>query len=106
MTNPAPKSPWDRLAAAARQVTDDRDATVPYGFATRVAALALGSERRAISLLERFSLRAVMVACALALLSVAVNYSALTKVSTPVASSEDEITATDEAVSVVLDSSD
>ena len=71
-----PKHPWTRLVAAARTVKDDRDAVAPYGFATRVSALAFASGRTS-SLVERFALRALGVACLLALLSVAVNYSTL-----------------------------
>ena len=73
-----PKHPWSRLVAAARTVKDDRDTTAPYGFSTRVTALAFASARTS-SLVERFALRALGVACVLALLSVAVNYSALNR---------------------------
>lgn len=72
-----PQHPWARLITAARTVKDDRDTAAPYGFATRVSALAFASERAATSLVERFALRAVGVAGLLALLSAAVNYSAL-----------------------------
>ncbi len=58
-----PKHPWTRLVAAARTVKDDRDAAAPYGFSTRVAALAFAQEPAAASLLDRFALRAVGVAC-------------------------------------------
>ena len=70
-------SKWPRLAAAARRAGDDRDTAAPYGFATRVVALALAQERAAVSLLERFSLRALGVAALLALVCVATNYSTL-----------------------------
>jgi hypothetical protein len=72
-----PKHPWTRLVVAARTVKDDRDVGAPYGFATRVSALAFASGYPA-SVVERFALRALGVAFLLALLSVAVNYSALT----------------------------
>ena len=75
-----PKHPWTRLTAAARRAPDDRDTAAPYGFATRIAALAMAQERIAVSLFERFSLRALGVACLLALVSVAANYSAITNV--------------------------
>lgn len=73
-----PRHPWSRLVAAARQVGDERDSTTPYGFATRVAALAFTQEQKVASFMERFALRAVGVSCLLALLSVALNYGALT----------------------------
>ena len=106
-----PKHPWSRLTAAARTVRDERDATAPYGFATRVAALALGSERKTGSLFERLALRAVGVSCLLALVSVAVNYRTLTGSSTAIASAgpnaeEYENLPGDDAVAVVLDLSD
>ena len=56
-----PQHPWSRLVAAARRASDDRDTAAPYGFATRVAALAFTQERKMASLVERFALRAVGV---------------------------------------------
>jgi len=52
-----------------------------------VSALAFVSARSS-SLVERFALRALGVACLLALLSVVANYSALTRTAAP---SEEEI---------------
>jgi len=69
-----PDQKWPRLIAAARGASDTRDTAAPYGFATRVAALAL-SGRAAGSLLERFSLRALGLAALLAVACVAANYS-------------------------------
>ena len=66
---------WARLVAAARRAPDERDTTAPYGFSTRVAALA--AERAPVSLFARYSLRALGVACLLAIASVAANYSAI-----------------------------
>lgn len=97
-----PRHPWARLAAAARTLRDDRDASAPYGFATRVAALALAQERRVTSLLERFSFRAIGVASLLALGSVALNYSELTT-GAAVAHAEEDMLQADDAVSIVLD---
>jgi len=93
-----PRHPWSRLTAAARRAPDDRGDTAPYGFSTRVAALALAPERNVASLFERFAFRALGVACLLALLSVAVNYSILTKPTL----AEDEPT-TDDPVAALLD---
>ena len=74
-----PKHPWQRLAAAARRAPDDRDTVAPFGFAGRVAALALSAERSAVSLLERFSLRALGIACLLTMVTLATNYSVVTR---------------------------
>jgi hypothetical protein len=93
-----PKDPWSRLTAAARRAPDDRDTAAPYGFATRVAALALAPERAALSLLERCSLRALGVACLLALVSVAANYSAIAA-----ALAEEEGIVTDDPVGELVD---
>ena len=79
MNSADPRHVWSRLTAASRQVVDGRDVAAPYGFATRLAALAMAQERKMVSLFERFALRAVGVACLLAVASVAVNYSAITK---------------------------
>jgi hypothetical protein len=73
-----PDQKWPRLTAAARSAEDTRDTAVPYGFATRVAALALAQERATASLLERFSLRALGLAGLLALVCLAANYSTVT----------------------------
>ena len=103
-----PRHPWSRLTAAARDVRDDRDDSAPYGFATRLAALALAQERRMASLFERFALRAVGVASLLALFSVALNYSAISAPSgaSPGQMDEVELIAADDAVAVVLDFAD
>jgi hypothetical protein len=68
---------WERLAAAARNVADEREIQAPFGFATRVAALAVAAERPVASPIERFSLRAMIVACGLAIVAVAGNYSSI-----------------------------
>ena len=100
-----PRHPWRRLTAAARQVPDTRDVQAPYGFTTREAALALAQEQRVYSLFERFALRAVGVACLLALASVALNFSALTNGQAPVLA-EEEVLPVDDAVAVVFDFAD
>jgi hypothetical protein len=97
-----PQHPWSRLVAAARRAPDDRDPAAPYGFATRMAALAFTQERKMASLVERFALRAVGVASLLAILSLVVNYSALTG-SSSATSTDDELLPTQDAVNVVLD---
>lgn len=104
-----PRHPWMRLSSAARTVRDERDAAAPYGFATRLAALALAQERRVVSVLDRFSLRALAVACLLAVGSVGLNYQALTANpgAAPMVNIDDfEITPVGDAVAVVLDLAD
>ena len=68
---------WPRLAALARRApADTGDTSAPLGFATRVAALAFSeSERRVASLFELLAPRALLVAAALVVASVFVNYS-------------------------------
>lgn len=69
------ESRWQQLVAAARQAPVPAAAAAPYGFATRVAARALGEERPALlAVFGRFSLRALWVAGLLMLASVAVHY--------------------------------
>ena len=97
-----PRDPWSRLTASARRApSDPRDVSAPFGFSTRVAALAFTVERPVVSLFERFSLRALGVASLLALLSVAANYSIFTN-----ASSDDDLTIMGEdPVAVLLETS-
>ncbi len=111
MSSPESKPAWQRLTAAARTVADDRDTSMPYGFATRVAALAMAQERRVATLLDRVALRALGVACLLAGFSFALNYQELASALAPVnatlqvAEDPDAITA-DDAVAIVLDLAD
>jgi hypothetical protein len=107
-----PRHPWSRLTAAAREVRTDRDAEAPFGFATRVVALAFAQERRVASLFERFAFRAVGVASLLALFSIVLNYQALSTTESPVVVvaaaqvDETDLVAVDDAVSIVLDFAD
>ncbi len=108
-----PRNSWARLAAAARTVRDDREPSAPYGFATRVVAIAFAQERRVATLFERFAFRALGVASLLALFSVALNYEVLSSapavaMNTPVAFAIDEadVLAADDAVAIVLDLAD
>lgn len=74
-----PNPSWEKLVAVARRAGDDRLESAPYGFATRVAALAMaGDGLKAATLFERWSLRAVAVAGLFAVLTVATNYSSFT----------------------------
>ena len=78
-----PRHPWSRLVTAARTIPDTRDTSVPYGFATRMAALAFAQEQRVASALERFSLRALGIAFLLTIATGATNYSVLTNLFSP-----------------------
>ncbi|MSU68593.1 MAG: hypothetical protein EXS40_08470 [Opitutaceae bacterium] len=95
----APKHPWNRLTAAVRRIAHERDTAAPFGFAARVAALALAQERKVASLFERFAFRALGAACALALMSVVVNYSSL---GSALALVDDDLVE-DDPVAVLLD---
>ena len=68
---------WNRLAEAARGAPETRDASAPYGFSTRVAALAFATERPTASPFASLALRAMGVSCLLALLAVAANFSSV-----------------------------
>lgn len=94
-----PRHPWSRLVAAARRVEDTRDDAAPFGFGTRIAALAFTSERSVASLFDRFALRALGVACLLAIASVAINYSAVNR---PQTTEEPVATATDDPMTILL----
>jgi hypothetical protein len=78
-------TPWERLVDAARQapVPDERDTAAPYGFATRVAALGLAAKPVPSSVFEQFSLRASLralsVACALAVIAAGTSYHTIVK---------------------------
>lgn len=105
-----PRHPWARLTAGARQAIDSADNSVPYGFATRIAALALSQEQKVVSLMDRFALRALGVAALVMVFSVALNYRVLSTalVQEPVvaAAAEEEVLGTFDAVAVVLDIAD
>ncbi|HUL52771.1 MAG TPA: hypothetical protein VLT83_05100 [Opitutaceae bacterium] len=67
---------WQRLVVAARRVPAAEEVAAPYGFATRIAARALGGPARPalLAVFARFSVRALWVAGVLALASMAANY--------------------------------
>lgn len=93
-----PNHSWERLVAAARNAPLRGDVEAPYGFATRVAALARQAEPMTSSIFGRYSLRALGIASLLALASVAANYSAITS-----AFSDEPSVAADDPVSEVVD---
>lgn len=100
MNSSEPNQSWQRLAAAARRAPA-ADETAPYGFATRVAAQACAAQRPEVSLLERFSLRALGVACLMAVLGAAFSYSQVEV--TAATSAEDGFFNTDDPTAVLLD---
>lgn len=73
-------SAWLRLAHAVRRAPVADDDKAPFGFSTRVAALAMGSVSARPPLgvaLGSLSWRALGLAVMLMVLSIAANYSAL-----------------------------
>ena len=79
-TNAARHTAWPRLAAAARAAiaADARDLDAPYGFATRVVAIALGPKHAASApLLVNYAMRAFGISCLLAILLVSINLGAI-----------------------------
>jgi hypothetical protein len=72
-----PEKSWDRLVEAARRAPAGAGEEAPFGFSTRVAALAFEQGRSGSSAFARLSLRAAAVALLLAAIAVGVNYSAI-----------------------------
>jgi hypothetical protein len=68
---------WNRLVAAARKAAVPGDESAPFGFSTRVAALAFEQREAPASAFARLSLRAAAVAGLLAVVAVAANFSAI-----------------------------
>ncbi len=74
-----PEQSLEKLLAAARKApAAARDESAPFGFSTRVAALAFEQREPRASAFARLSLRAALVACAFAVAAVAINFSAIT----------------------------
>lgn len=68
---------WRRLVAAARRAPAEPDEAAPFGFSTRVAALAFGAQTSPAPAFGRLALRAAGIACLLAAVAVGVNFSAI-----------------------------
>src|SRR5580704_7275957 len=68
---------WKKLVAAARQAPGAGPEAAPFGFSTRVAALAFTAESSRSSLFARLSWRAAAAAGLLAVAAVAFNFSAI-----------------------------
>ena len=94
-----PENPsWEKLVALARRAQDERAESAPYGFSTRVAALAMAAERQvSVTLFERWSWRALAIAGMFAAVAVAANYT-----SSPSAA-DDEFLSDDRAVAALFD---
>ena len=92
---------WQKLVAAARQARDERSESAPYGFSTRVAALAMAAPQSVsiAAILDRFSWRALGIASVLAIGSVGVSYGSWS------ASTEEELLSDEPLVSALFDSS-
>lgn len=93
---------WQRLVAAARRAPGEPSATTPYGFATRVVALAFEKQRGRPGQIERLALRALGVSCLLAVLGAVISYSLFNQTTTT--PSVDAYFTGDDPVSIVLDS--
>jgi hypothetical protein len=88
---------WQQLAAAVRSTRDDREDSAPYGFATRVAGLAMTAPLAGPwALFEKFAVRGLIAACAFSVAAVAFGYTAFT-------SERENDVASYDAVSEVLD---
>ena len=69
---------WQRLLEGARRAHPSGDESAPYGFSTRVAALAFEQVQPPAPIFGRMALRAAGIACLFALVAVGLNYSAIT----------------------------
>jgi hypothetical protein len=65
---------WNRLVDTARRAEDPREVAAPYGFATRVTALAFAGQRPTGLGFHHVALRAMGLSCLLAVAAVATNY--------------------------------
>jgi hypothetical protein len=85
---------WRKLVAAARRAPARGDESAPFGFSTRVAALAFGPRSQPQVSYGRLAFRAAAVAGLLAVAAVAVNFSAIAGAfddATPAAAADDPI---------------
>ncbi len=88
---------WHRLIVAARRAPDGGPDSAPLGFSSRVAALAAEDRRPRLSLAEAISLKAMIVAGALAVVVTAANYALLARLF------QDEPQANDDPVAELLE---
>jgi hypothetical protein len=86
-----------RLLAAARRAPVSGDEAAPFGFSTRVAALAFEQPQKSAPSFARVSLRVAAIACLFAVVAVGVNYKAITS-----AFDDESTTASDDPVADVV----
>ena len=94
---------WQRLISAARQVPQNQELGASYGLATRIAATAFERNQPAMSLMERFSMKALVLSCLLAVLGIVGNYSVIAQATNVV--SEDALFTVDDPAEIVLGAS-
>jgi hypothetical protein len=88
---------WQKLVSAARSVPSRADEAATFGFATRVASLALGAPRPAPwAQFEKFAIRGLIAACACGAAAAAFGYSSWS-------SDHDNDTGADDGVTEVFD---
>jgi hypothetical protein len=68
---------WQKLTALARSAPAEPAAAAPHGFATRVAARAATAPLAPWAGFERVALRGLLVAAALGVAAIALNYSVI-----------------------------
>lgn len=95
--NPRSQQALNRLIAAARRAPDERDIAASFGFATRVAARVQAAGRSPFAAFERISLRAMVLAGALAVVAAASSYSTLARLF------QEEATPSDDPVAELVD---
>jgi hypothetical protein len=74
--NPHDRS-WQRLVEAARKAPPAGDESAPFGFSTRLAALAFEQRPAPSSVFGRTAFRAAGISCLLAVAAVGANFSAI-----------------------------
>lgn len=88
---------WQKLTTLARQAPDDREALIPPGFATRLAARAAAAPASTpLALFERFALRGLLAAAACCGAAMAFNFFGN-------GSDQSEDVAVDDSVTTLLD---
>ena len=75
MTSRDKQDPWSRIVAAAHaHIRDDEYIATPFGFATRVVAIAFSRPPQHDNLIELYAARAVVLAWGVAACSIFVGY--------------------------------
>jgi hypothetical protein len=90
---------WQRLVAAGRTAPAAGQDSLPYGFATRLAALGLAAPREnPFRLFEKLAVRALVAACAFSVAAIVFGFSSWTD-------HEDETIAANDTISEILGTS-